>query len=291
MIKAIIKNSIALLLRKPNLIRIAFFTTFGHTIYRTYLIIYFINNILRMRYETGIELSEAIIYLINKIQEFDILGFTITFIAIITIGNFLLYPIGEAALIYGTKDHEKKGSSAISQGIKKFFVMLEFNGLGFAFGLYTFITIIIRIRIMGLLSNIILQIILGMWGLMVLFAIFFRPYTKYYIVTKNLKVFDAIKKSIYLTISNFWLTIKGAIFEFVLFFRFILNACIVVAVPLFLIYLAVFFNIIDNAWVEGIIRITTGIIVILIAYINSIFEAFFTSYRYQLFEKAEENID
>jgi len=56
---------------------------------------------------------------------------------------------------------------------------------------------------MGLLDNIIIQIILGMRGCIVLFATFFRPYTKYYIVIKNLRVFDAIKKSINLTLSNF----------------------------------------------------------------------------------------
>jgi len=80
-----------------------------------------------MRYEAGIELSEAIIYLINKIQEFNILGLIISFIAIIIIGNFLLYPIGEAALIYGVKDHEKANSSAIGKGTRKFFMMLEFS--------------------------------------------------------------------------------------------------------------------------------------------------------------------
>jgi hypothetical protein len=93
MIKQIIKESIAFLLSKPKLIRLAFLTTFGHTIYRTYLMAYFLNNILRTRYESGIELSNAFVYLINKVQELDIRGFIISFILIVVIGNFLLYPI------------------------------------------------------------------------------------------------------------------------------------------------------------------------------------------------------
>ena len=265
--------------------------TFGHTIYRTYLVTYFLNFALRERYESGVELSSAIVYIINKIQEFDILGFIISFVIIVIIGNFLLYPIGEASLIYYIQENGKKLSSSISKGMRKFFVMFEFNGLGFAFGIYTIFTIIIRLRLMGILDNLILQILIIIRGLIVAFATFFRPYTKYYIVTKNLNVFDALKKSIYLSISNLSLTFKGVIFEMLLFGRFIINTLLVIAVPLALIYIAIFFNIIEYAWIETIIRICTGLMILLISYINGIFEAFFTNYRYKIFQEAEKNLN
>ena len=291
MIKSIIKETITTLLSKPKLIRLAFLMTFGHTIYRTYLVTYFLNYILRERYESGVELSNALVYIINKIQEFDIRGFIISFVLIILIGNFLLYPIGEASLVYYMQDNAKKLSSSISKGIRKFFVMFEFNGLWFAFGMYTIITIVIRLRMMGILDNIILKILMIIWGIIVTFATFFRPYARYYIVIKNLNVFDALKKSIYLTMNNISLTFKGVIFEMLLFGRFIINTLLVIAVPLTLIYIAIFFNIIEYTRIETIIRISTGIMIILIAYINGIFEAFFTNYRYRIFEEAEKNLN
>ena len=73
-----------------------------------------------------------------------------------------------------------------------------------------------------------------------------------------------------------------------LFIRFFLNSFIVVAVPLALVFLAVRLGIIENAWIENAIWIITLIVLILIAYINAIFEAFFTTYWYKIFQKAEQ---
>jgi hypothetical protein len=127
----------------------------------------------------------------------------VSLIIVIIIRSFWIYPVGEASLIYYIKNEGKNIASALSKGMRKFFVMLEFNGLGFAFGLYTIITVIGRLRMMEILDNIILQIVIGLRGVLVLFATFLRPYTKYYIIEKNLSVFDAIKKSMYLSMNNF----------------------------------------------------------------------------------------
>jgi len=84
------------------------------------------------------------------------------------------------------------------------------------------------------------------------------------------------------------LTLKGLLFEAALFIRFIIKALIVIGVPLILIYIAIFLGIIENSFVEITIWITTGIVILLISYINGIFEAFFANYRYKLFKKAEQ---
>jgi len=290
MIKKAINTSINFLLKHPSLIRLAFFTTFGHTIYRTYLLTYFANNIAKLKYESWVDLSDAILYLINKVQEFNIMGLIVTLIIVIIIRSIWIYPVGEAALLYHIKNEGRHIASSISKGMRKFFVMLEFNGLGFAFGLYTLITVIGRLRMMEILDNIILQIVIWLRGILVFFATFLRPYTKYYIIEKDLGVFDAIKKSIYLSMNNLWLTFRAVLFELILLVRFFINAFLIVAIPLALIYIALFFGIIENAIVEKLIRIITGIIILVITYINGIFEAFFSAYRLEIFKKAEQNL-
>lgn len=291
MIKAIIKDSIATLLAHPKLIRVAFFMTFGHTIYRTYLITYFFNGSIKMKYEAGVDTSEAMLYLFNTIQELNIRRIIISFILIVVLGYFWIYPIGEATIIYSIKDQEKRLSSSIHRGLKKFFPMMEYKSLGSFLGMYTIVTITTRMRVMGILDNIVVRIILIIWGILSLFTIFFRSYIKYYIVIHNLPVFDAFKKSVSLTIANIGLTFKGVIFEMLLTLRFFINAAILVGIPLGLIYVAVFFNIIDHAWVETLIRIIIILLLLIITYINGIFEAFFTSYRYKIFQEAEKNMD
>jgi hypothetical protein len=91
--------------------------------------------------------------------------------------------------------------------------------------------------------------------------------------------------------NNLGLTFRGVLFEMMLFGRFFLNAFIVVAIPLGLIYLAIFFNIIGNSLVESVIRISAGIMILIISYLNGIFEAFFSKYRYQLFQEAEKSLN
>lgn len=265
--------------------------TFGHSIYYTYLITYFFNGSIKMKYEAGIDTSQALIYLFNTIQSLNIRWVIVAFILIVIIGNFRVYPIGEASIIYYIKSEKKKLTSAIHQGLKKFFPMLEFQTLGGFLGIYTIITIITRMRVMGILDNIVIKIILTIRVSLSLFTIFFRPYIKYYIVIHNLPVFDAFKKSVSLTFANIGLTFKGVIFEMLLTLRFFINAAIMVGVPLGLIYIAVFFNIIDHARVETLIRGIAGLLLLLITYINGIFEAFFTSYRYKIFQEAEKNLD
>ena len=76
-----------------------------------------------------------------------------------------------------------------------------------------------------------------------------------------------------------------------LFARFFINAFIVIAVPLALVFLAVQFKIIENARIENLIRIITIAVLFVIAYINAIFEAFFTTYRYKIFQTAEKNLN
>ncbi|MDR0607399.1 MAG: hypothetical protein LBG52_03415 [Candidatus Peribacteria bacterium] len=291
MIKAIIKDSITLLLANPKLIRVAFFMTFGHSIYYIYLITYFFNGSIKMKYEAGIDTSAALIYLFNTIQHLNIRWVIAAFIFIVLIGNFRIYPIGEASIIYYIKAEKRKLTSAIHQGLKKFFPMLEFQALGSFLGIYTIITITTRMRVMGILDNIIIKIILAIWIFLSLFTIFFRPYIKYYIVVHNLPVFDAFKKSVLLTIGNIGLTFKGVIFEMLLTLRFFINAGIMVGIPLGLIYIAVFFKIIDHTRVESLIRIIAGLLLLFVTYINGIFEAFFTSYRYKIFQEAEKNLE
>lgn len=244
-----------------------------------------------MKYETGVDTSEAMLYLFNTVQELNIRRIIIAFLLIVLIGYFWIYPIGEATIIYSIKDEGKKLSSAIHKGLKKFFPMMEYKALGSFLGMYTIITITTRMRVMGILDNIVIKAILILRGLLSLFTIFFWNYIKYYIVVYDLPVFDAFKKSVSLTVLNLGLTFKGVIFEIFLTLRFFINAAVLVGIPLGLIYIAVYFNIIEHAWVETLIWVITLLLLLAITYINGIFEAFFTGYRYKIFQEAEKNMD
>ena len=280
-----------MLLSQPAMIRLAFFTTFWYTIFHIFLVLFFFNTIISNQYAKGLDISETLLYVFNKIQEFNIVGFIVTFIIIVIIWNVWIYPIGEGSMVYALNSEDHKLTPAITKGLKKFFVMLKFEGLDWSFWFYTFITSVWRIWMMDILDNALITIIVIIRWLTVFWAMIFWPYAKYYILFENASVFDALRKSASLAFENLRTTIKALIFEKILWIRFIINAIIIVVVPLALVHLAVAFDVMDNQSVEIIIWVITGILILLAAYINGIFSLFFNNYWLKIFEEAKKNLE
>ncbi len=291
MLKSLIKDSLELLIKKPKLIQAAFLMTFGHTIIYIFFITYFFNSVIKMKYNSWIDTSAALIYLFNKIQELNITGVIIGFILIAVIGYFYVYPVGEATLIYAMKEEGRNLSKSLNQGLKKFFHMLEYRSLSTFLGIYTIITVIVRLRVMGILDSIIIKPIIIIRILSSCFTIIFRPYLKFYVVLKDVPVFDAMKKSVLLTLGNFRLTLKALLIEFLFMIRFLISAILIVIIPLGLMYGAITFWLIEYRGIEIILRSIIGILLLIIVYLNSIFEAFLINFWQHIFERAEKNLD
>ena len=94
---------------------------------------FFFNTIISNQYAKGLDISETLLYVFNKIQEFNIVGFIVTFIIIVIIWNVWIYPIGEGSMVYALNSEDHKLTPAITKGLKKFFVMLKFEGLDWSF--------------------------------------------------------------------------------------------------------------------------------------------------------------
>jgi len=139
-------------------------------------------------------------------------------------------------MIHLIQGGSKKLSKSLGQGFKKFLVMWEYQQLfGMGFGLYSVSIFTIRFRVMGIMENPILKAIMILWWVIVVFVVLMQSYSKYYLMSNDIQatnVFDAFRKSISLSISNFGLTIKGVLFEMLLMVRFIINAFIIIAIPL-----------------------------------------------------------
>ena len=290
-LKSTIKDSISLLIKKPKLIHAAFLMTFGHTIVYVFFIAYFFNSIISMQYNAGINVSEALIYIFNTIQELNILAVIITFILIALIGYFYIYPVAEATLISTMKEWGNNLAKALNQGLKKFFYMLEYRSLSAFLGVYTIITVTIRLRVMGILESIIIKPIIIIRLISSLFTIIFRPYLKFYVVLKDIPVFDAMKKSVLLTLGNFRLTLKALCMDFFFMGKLFLNAILIAILPIGVFYGAVTFWLIEYKAVEIILRSIVWIALLLITYLNSIYEAFLINFWYHIFETAEERMN
>ena len=91
------------------------------------------------------------------------------------------------------------------------------------FGLFTFSTVVLRLYLIDVLGNVVIDILIGIRGIMVLFASIFWSYAKVIIILEGVQVFNAIKKSTKLAFLNLGLSIKLMFVEFLLLFRFLIT--------------------------------------------------------------------
>lgn len=287
MFKSILRDAVNTLFQNPKIIRLSFLTLVFYSIVRMYFIVYYFNTFLIYKYESWVPLSDAFLYLLDKLNNRN-LRWILWLVAVIILGYLWLHPIWDAAVISALDNPEQSGFKSFLKWSGKFFPMLEYWGLSIPFWLFTFCTVVLRLYLMEVFDSVFMDIAVGIWALMVLFASVCRSYAKIIIALQGGQIFDAIKKSTSLALNNLWLSIKLMFVEVILLLRFILIGLLIVGIPLGMIYIAVWLDVIQNSIVESTIRIIAAILLFVLAYINCIVEAFFLTYRYKAYKTINE---
>ena len=151
------------------------------------------------------------------------------------------------------------------------------------FWLFTFATVLIRVYLMDIYDNIVVQFMIWIWWITVVLATMLRQYAEIIIALEWCPVFDAIKKSTKVAASNIGLSFKLMLVELILLLRFFIIWAIIVWIPLWLVYIAVWLDILNNSFVEWLIWVVCWALIIILAYINCIIEAFFITYWYKAY--------
>ena len=82
MLKQIVKETVKILIDRPRIIRLALLTSYSYTFYQIYWVIYFVNWLVNIKYNSWVDISNALIYFVNAIQRFNILRLIILIAAI-----------------------------------------------------------------------------------------------------------------------------------------------------------------------------------------------------------------
>ena len=283
MFKEILQSSVRVLLERPKIIRLAFLTLFCFSIVRLYYIIYYFNNILIWKYEGWVQISDALMYFITTLNEHHALLTVIIAVLVIIVWYLRLYPIGQASVVYALHEPKNSNMTSFMKWMNRFFPMLEYWGLSIPFWLFTFATVLIRVYLMEIYDNIVVQFMIWIWWVTVILATMLWQYAEIIIALEWCPVFDAIKKSTKVAASNIGLSFKLMLVELILLLRFFIIWAIIVWIPLWLVYIAVWLDILDNSFVEGVIWIICWALLLVLWYINCIIEAFFITYWYKAY--------
>ena len=288
MLKQIVKETVKTLLNRPKLIRLALLTSYSYTMYQIYWIIYFINWLVNIQYNSWVDISNALVYFVNAIQRFNILRLIITIAIIFLLWISIFWPIWRQALLYSIDDEKMRTWTAFIKWWKKWWVMAEFWWVNMWWlSMRSVFIFVVRFWMLWYLNNPVIITVFVIWISCVLGKIVLWPYVNYYIVLKDCSAWDAVLKSMSLAFSNIWLTIRWLLRQAIIRCRFILNSCIVIWVPVIIMVFAVQMNIISNSVVEIIawILVSTGLLIFI--YLEAIFKAFDYTYRYKIFLEAE----
>ena len=290
MLKEIGKETVKTLINRPRIIRLALLTSYSYTFYQIYWIIYFINWLVNIQYNSGIDVSNALIYFVNAIQRFNILRLIIVIIAVFLLWLSIFWPIWRQALLYSIDDENMRTWTAFIKWWKKWWVMAEFWWVNMWWlSMRSVFIFVVRFRMLWYLNNPVIVTVFCIWTFCVFAKIILRPYVNYYIVLRNCSARDAVLKSMSLVFSNMWLTIRWLLRQTIIRCRFLLNSWVVIWVPIIIMVLAVQLNIISNSVVEILSRILISFGVLVFIYLEAIFKAFDYTYRHKIFLEAEKH--
>ena len=287
MFRQILSDSVTVLFQNPKLIRLSFLTLVFYSIVRIYFIVYYFNTFLLYKYESWVQLSDAFIYVLDKLNNQWILR-AVIWVIIVLIWYLWFHPIGEASVVSALDNPQQSAFRSFVRGSGKFFPMLEYSWLSIPFWVFTFCTVMLRLYLMDIFDNIFITIIVGIRWFLVLFASVCWSYARIIIALEGCQVFDAIKKSTSLAMNNLGLSVKLMFVELLLMLRFIVIGLLIVGIPVLLIYIAVWLDVIQNSFVETTIRVVAASLLLVIAYLNCIVEAFFLTYWYQAYRKISQ---
>ena len=288
MLKQIVKETVKILINRPRIIRLALLTSYSYTFYQIYWILYFINWIVSIKYNSWVDISNALIYFVNAIQRFNILRLIIAITIIFLLWISIFWPIWRQALLYSIDNPSMRTATAFVKWWKKWWIMAEFGWVNMWWlSMWSVFIFAVRFWMLWYLNNPVIITVFVIWIACVFGKIIFWPYVNYYIVLKDYSAWDAVVKSMSLTLSNLWLTLRWLLRQAVIRCRFLLNSCIAIWIPVIIMIFCIQMNLIDNSVIEIITRILVSAWTLIFIYLEAIFKAFDYTYRYKIFLEAE----
>lgn len=294
LLKDLLKDTKKYLLNTPKFIGLIFTIWFCRYFYIIVILANNINTLFTYRWDKWIDISSIFSSVKNWVITSNI-GWIIAILIIFAIWYLLMYPVWLSAWIHFVSDKDKNISKSFTHGLKDFFLMFEFNGLALSFWEFTYITTTSRLFAIDVLSNWIMLWLDILWLIFVVFASLFWQYAKYILVLEKWKdgedlwIFESIKKSISLSVSNFAFTFKWYITRLIISVLFYIRMIVIVAVPLLILYFLITSDIVT--WHTRIIRLLVTITILLGTYLFVVIQAFFVKFQYEMYQKVKWNSD
>ena len=293
MIRKYLNNSKFYILGHRKFLILAFIAWFCRFFYIVFFLAYNVNTLLTYKLEKWLSILTLFQYFRDLISQNNLARLAIIVLILFAIWYTLWYPIWISANIHFLENDEHENIWwALTEWIKDFFSMFELNALAFSFWAYTYFSTVFRLYILDVLNSWIVVWLMTIWWICVLFASIFWQYAKYILVLekkedKKIWVSEALRKSMNLTISNFWLTIRWFFAKVWVTILFYFKIAIIVAIPLLVIYFLATNDVI-TANSQWIIRMIWTFTMIIATFLLTSAQAFFFKFWHLIYKETKK---
>lgn len=288
MLKSILKNSIHDMKKDQKIIRLTVVTSFFHSLLASLLILLNVNTLFARNYENWLYVGKVAEFFVQEINTHQVISRVLWIAIVIFFAYSIIYPIGQGAIIYylnEKKPTKKSIKNALKKWKKYFFPMFEFGIVSLFVSPTIYRLTVLKILVSGKLH--------GWWTILILSIRLFimitinalKVHTRYIITLEKKWVYDALIKSCKLSIKNIKKSFKYIRIQTILLINFTFNLIIIYAIPLWLIYLAIIFNVIQYGGVKWTVYGLFFFWILFGAYASSIVRAFFAYFWQEIYHK------
>ena len=283
MLKTILKSSMDYMKNDHKIIRLTLATSFFHSLIASLLIILNINTLFTRNYENWLYIGKVAEFFVQEINNNHVINRVIGIAIVLFVAYSIVYPIGQAAIIHYLNDKNKSIRKALRKWRENFFPMFEYGIISLIISPTVYRLAVLKIAVSGWLhgSFTIFLLLLRFWAMTIINCL--KVYTRYIMTLEGKWLYDAVLKSCDLSLNHLKESFKYVRAQTILTINFSFNLFIILAVPIFLIYLAIVFNIIQYA---GVKRSVYGLFFFGItfgAYASSMIRAFFAYFRQEIY--------
>ncbi|MCX6823768.1 MAG: hypothetical protein NT085_01465, partial [candidate division SR1 bacterium] len=233
-----------------QIIRLTLVTSFFHSLVASLLIILNINTLFARNYENGLYVGKVAEFFVQEINKNQVINRVIGISIVLFLAYSIVYPLGQAAIIYYLNDKDKSIKNALKKGREIFFPMFEYGIISLILSPTVYWITLLKIAVSGGLHGnfTIFMLLLRFIAMTVINAL--KVFTRYIMTIEGKGAYEAVIKSCDLSFSHFKETMKYLRIQTNLIINFSFNIFLVLLVPIILIYIAIQFNLLQYPGVK-----------------------------------------
>jgi len=266
-----------------KIIRLTLATSFFHSLIASLLIILNVNTLFARNYENGLYVWKVAEFFVQEINNNDVISRVIGIAIVLFIAYSLVYPVGQAAIIYYLNDKNKSIRKALKKWRENFFPMFEYGIVSLILSPTVYWLTLLKIAVSGgLHSSFTIFLLIVRFGIMNIVSCL-KVYTRYIMTSEWLGVYEAVLKSCDISLKHIKESMKYTRIQTMLIINFSLNIFIILLIPIIIIYLAIICNVIQYPAVKRSVYGLFFIGILFGSYVSSMVRAFFVYFWQEIY--------